>query len=182
MTLTEYSMQTGALTVTITSPRPEALPATVMPAATLHSEIAATVRCALRTHRHVAPHPGVPAALQLGTYLPAGYYALRRLEPEGSVVEVDSDFLLDVCRLRYGLAFALLPAAVGATGDSEKLAFAFERHLARAAKDLLVTGWGLAGVYATGDDDARRPLERTEVGVHYETGLSAAPQAYAIGG
>jgi hypothetical protein len=165
------ALREAFVNITVTTPHDESLPATIIPAAGLHDEIAATVEAALEEYQHLADHETwVPAAKRLSTYFTANgagdFYAVRSLVPAGSIVEVDGDSLLDVMRIRFALVFAVLPASLQADPRTGK---AYARHFQAALKGLLVTGWSLSPVFIPGDKD-RRPGDRTEIDVMLEMG------------
>jgi hypothetical protein len=172
--ITTPALREAFINVVVSSPRPEAVPAHIIPAAAVHDEIASTVEAALQEYKHLGENEGwVATAKQLATYFSANaagnFYAVRALTPAGSIVEVDQDFMLDVLRIRFSLIFAVLPASLMA---DERTGHAFNRHWQKALKDLLVTGYGLQDVFIPGDQD-RRPGDRTEIDVTLEMGGSS---------
>jgi hypothetical protein len=144
-----HSLFDCSLNITIASPRPDGVPSYIIPNGKLHDEIASKIRAAMREYKHLGENEGwVGSAKQVCTYLPANFYAVRTLDPAGSIVEVDEGFLLDVLRLRYVMVFAILPASLQA---DEGTGEAFERHWQKAFRDLFVTGYGFTGVFVPGD-------------------------------
>lgn len=172
--ITVPALREAFINIVVSSPRPDAVPAHIIPAAALHDEIASTVEAALQEYKHLGENEGwVASAKQLATYLSANsaanFYAVRALTPAGSIVEVDQDFFLDILRLRFALVFAILPASLQA---DERTGHAFNRHWQHALKDLLVTGYSLQNVFIPGDQD-RRPGDRTEIDITLEMGGSS---------
>ena len=138
-----------SLNITIASPRPEGVPSYIIPNGKLHDEIASKIRAAMQEYRHLAEsETWSPPAKSVCTYLPANFYAVRTLDPAGSIIEVDECFMLDVLRLRYVMVFAILPASLQA---DEGIGEAYEHHWQKAFRDLLVTGYGFTGVFVPGD-------------------------------
>jgi hypothetical protein len=165
------ALREAFINVVVSSPRPEGCPSTIIFNGAKHDEIASQVEAALQAYKHLGEHEGwVPSAQQLATYLPdtAGqkFYAVRGLDPAGSIVEVDEKFLLDVLRIRFSLVFAILPGSLMA---DERTGHAFNRHWQKAINDLLVAGYSLTDVFIPGDMD-RRPGDRTEIDVTLEMG------------
>lgn len=165
------ALREAFINVVVSSPRPEAAPAHIIPNAAAHDEIASIVEAALDEYKHLGEHEQwVPAAKQLATYFSANsaanFYAVRSLTPAGSIVEVNEDFFLDVLRLRFSLIFAILPASLQA---DERTGKAFPRHWQAAIKGLLLTGYSLQNVFIPGDS-GRRPCDRTEIDVTLEMG------------
>lgn len=165
------ALREAFINIVVSSPRPEAVPAHIIPSAALHDEIASTIESALQEYKHLGEHEGwVPAAKQLATYFSANsaanFYAVRALTPAGSIVEVDENVFFDILRIRFTLVFAILPASLMA---DERTGHAFNRHWQKAIKDLLVTGYSLQNVFIPGDQD-RRPADRTEIDVTLEMG------------
>lgn len=170
-TITVPALREAFINVVISSPRPDSAPATLIPSAALHDEIASTVEAALDEYQHLAEHETwVPVNRQLATHLTAAgagdFYAVRSLMPAGAIIEVNEDFLLDVMRLRFALIFAVLPASLQADPRTGK---AFPRHFQAALQRLLTIGWDLNEVFIPGDAD-RRPGDRTEIEVTLEMG------------
>lgn len=161
-----HSLYEAFVNITVASPRPEGLPAYIIPNAAHHDELAALIRAALREYKHLGENEiWIPTAKQVQGYLPAApsqFYAVRTLDPAGSLVEVDEDFFLDVLRLRWSLVFAILPGALLA---DERYGEAYETNWQRAFKSLLVTGYGLTGVFIPGDkmdrDDTKTTIDIT---------------------
>lgn len=165
------ALREAFVNIVVSSPRPEAAPAHIIPNAALHDEIASQVEAALEEYKHLGDNEGwVPAAQQIATYLPATsgrvFYAVRSLKPAGSIVEVDQDFFLDLLRIRFSLVFAILPGSLQA---DERTGKAFNRHWQKAFKDLLKAGYALNDVFIPGDTD-RRPGDRTEIDIMLEMG------------
>lgn len=117
----EYDYYEAILTISVYTQRPDAAPSSVLYAATMHEEFASRVRAALREYK--AP---------LDPFL--SYYAVRKIQPAGSVRDVDRDYNQDILRIQFSLGIALVDAAQ--TGD-EAAVFAFERNIEQATKDLL---------------------------------------------
>jgi len=169
--ITVPALREAFVNIVVSSPRPEGMPAHIIPGAALHDEIAAKVEAALREYKHRGENEGwVAPALQVQTYLPSTgtnkFYAVRSLMPAGSIVDVDQDFLLDILRIRFSLIFAILPGCLQAdeqTGD------AYNRHWQKAFKQLLVTGYAMDSVFIPGESD-RRPGDRTEIDITLEMG------------
>jgi hypothetical protein len=169
-----HSLYEAFVNITVASPRPEGVPSYIIPAAKYHDEIAAKIRGILREYKHLAENETwVASAYRVQTYLPTnaalptgnnGYYAVRTLDPAGSIPEVDEKFMLDVLRLRYSLVFAILPASVlDDDGD------AFERYWQKAFKDLFVTGYSMTGVFIPGDEMDRDDT-KTTIDIQLEMG------------
>lgn len=182
MRIQEFSLYEATLTLTVSTPRPEGTPSHIIPGAKLHDEIAAQVRGLLREYKHIAPTAArVAPAATIGTYLPtasgAPLYHLRALEPAGSLIEVNEDFMLDLLRLRWAASFVLAPGFFAA---AEGLALAFEENWQRAFQGLL-TANGVAQVFIPGDED-RRPGDRTEIDLILELGAASARLGYDIAG
>lgn len=170
-----HSLYDCALNITIASPRPEALPSHIIPNGKLHDEIAAKIRGAMREYKHLSDNSDwVESAKQVCTYLPDGFYAVRTLDPAGSIVEVDEGFMLDVLRLRYVMVFAILPASLQA---DEGIGEAFERHWQKAFRDLFVTGYGFTGVFVPGDVMDRND-SGTTIDVQLEMGGAKSTMRY----
>lgn len=170
-TILTPALREAFINITVASPRPEAMPAHIIPNAALHDEIASTVEAALDEYKHLGEHEQwVAPAKQLATYFTANsaanFYAVRSLMPAGSIIEVNEDFFLDVLRIRFSLIFAILPASLQA---DERTGKAFPRHWQAAIKGLLTTGYSLQNVFIPGDDE-RRPGDRTEIDVTLEMG------------
>jgi hypothetical protein len=171
-TITTPALREAFVNIVVSSPRPEGVPATIIPSAAKHDEIASVIEAALDEYQHLSENEGwVASAKQIGTYLPASgaaikYYAVRSLMPAGSIVEVNEDFFLDILRIRFSLMFAVLPPSLMADPRTGK---AFPFHWQKAFKDLLVTGWSLENVFIPGDED-RRPGDRTEIDITLEMG------------
>lgn len=164
-----HSLYECFINITIASPRPDALPSHIIPNGNLHDELASKIRGAMREYKHLSDNSDwVTSARQVCSYLPSGYYAVRKLDPAGSIVEVDEDFMLDVLRLRYSMVFAILPASLQA---EEGIGDAYERHWQTAFKDLFVTGYGFSGVFVPGDAMERNDLGTT-IDVQLEMGGS----------
>lgn len=162
-----HSLYECFVNITIASPRPEAVPSHIVPNGKLHDEIASKIRGAMREYKHLADNSDwVSSARQVCAYLPAGFYAVRTLDPAGSIIEVDEDFMLDVLRLRYVMVFAILPASLQA---EEGVGDAYERHWQKAFRDLLVSGYGFSGVFVPGDVMERNDLGTT-IDVQLEMG------------
>lgn len=169
------------LNITVSSPRPEGMPAHIIANGALHDEIAAQVRAAMREYRHLGENEGwVASALQVQTYLPSTggnkFYAVRQLYPAGSIIAVDEDYFFDVLRIRYSLVFAVLPGSLQADARTGE---AHERHWQKAFKDMLVTGNSLQNVFIPGDDD-RRPGDRTEIDITLEMGAAQGRLPYDL--
>ncbi len=181
-TIRIHSLYEAFINITVASPRPEGVPSYIIPSAKLHDQIAATIRGIMREYKHLAEHETwVASQFRVQTYLPTnsalptgnnGYYAVRTLDPAGSVVEVNEDFMLDVLRIRYALVFAILPASVlDDDGD------AFERYWQKAFKDLFVTGYSLSGVFIP-DDDMERDDTKTTIDIQLEMGGAKATMPF----
>lgn len=169
--ITVPALREAFINIVVASPRPEGVPAHIIPAAALHDEIASTIEAALDEYKHLGENEQwVAPAKQLATYFTANgagdFYAVRALMPAGTLIEVNEDFLLDVYRLRFSLIFAILPASLQA---DERTGKAFPRHWQAAIKDLLTTGYSLQNVFIPGDED-RRPGDRTEIDIQLELG------------
>ena len=117
----EYDYYEAFLTISVYTQRPDAAPSNVLYAATMHEEFASRVRAALREYK--AP---------LNSFLE--FYAVRKIQPSGSVRDVDRDYNQDILRLQFSLGFTLVDAAQ--IGEEAKV-FAFERDIEQAVKDLL---------------------------------------------
>lgn len=171
--ITTPALREAFVNVVVSSPRPEAVPAHIIPNAQAHDEIASTIEAALEEYQHLGENEiWVPPAKQVQTYLNTStgaggqFYAVRALTPAGSIVEVDEEFFLDILRIRFSLTFAVLPGCMQADPRTGK---AFNRHWQAAFKGLLTTGWSLSSVFIPGDED-RRPGDRTEIDVMLEMG------------
>lgn len=144
-----HSLFECSINITIASPRPDGVPSHIIPNGKLHDEIASKIRAAMREYKHLGENETWSAGVKnVCTYLPANFYAVRTLDPTGSIVEVDENFMLDALRLRYSMVFAILPASLQA---EEGIGEAFERHWQKAFRDLFVTGYGFTGVFVPGD-------------------------------
>jgi hypothetical protein len=166
-----HGLYEAFLNIVVSSPRPDAAPSHIIPNAQRHDEICSVVLCALDEFKHLPDNSDwVPTVKQLATYLPAtagqGWYAVRAINPAGTIVDVDEDFALDMLRIRFGVIFAILPAAIQADERSGK---AFQRHWQAAIKKLLNEAYGLNDIFIPGDE-GRRPGDRTEIDVQLELG------------
>lgn len=131
-TVTEYLYYDGTVTITIATPRLDATaPSTVMQAATVHEEFAAKVRALMRENRlELVPSTSFDAYLPTAGGFPL--YGIRAIRPGGSSREVETDFMLEITRLRFAIEFTLLPSTF--TADT-LLALAFERNMEKALRD-----------------------------------------------
>jgi hypothetical protein len=122
----EYDYFDAALTVTIATQRPEAVPSMLFVAGTLHNDLVGRIRAALREKKD-ALTPYLPTA--------GGFplYGIRKMMPGGTVRAVDSDYFLEVTRLRFDMGLAFLPTAWQA---GEAVALGVERHIEKACKDM----------------------------------------------
>lgn len=165
-----HSLYEAFINITVASPRPEGTPAHIIPNAAEHDEIAAQVRAAMREYKHLGENEiWVPNSKQVQTYLPAvpsQFYAVRTLDPAGSLVEVDEEYFLDVLRVRYSIVFAVLPGALLA---DERIGEAYESNWQRAFKDLFTIGYSLPGVFIPGDK-ADRDDTKTTIDITLELG------------
>lgn len=162
--------------VFVASFRPQGVPAHIIPNAPIHDEIASQVEAAFMEYKHLTEnYQWVPAAKQITTYLPdtvgdgtgRKFYACRTLMPEGSIVDVDQKFGLDILRIRYSLVFAILPGSLIA---DEKTGNAFNRHWQAAFKALLVTGYSFTTPIFIPGDEGERPGEGTQIDIMLEMG------------
>lgn len=136
----EYDYYEATLGITVVTQRPEAAPANLLVAATLHDQYAARVRGLLREWR--AP---------LDPYLTACGYDIRKIEPAGTSREIDRDFQQDILQMQFRLGVALNQSAW--TAD-ERVVFAFERNLEKAVADLFAAN-GVPHVFIPGDDETQ---------------------------
>lgn len=177
----EYTAYEAFINVTVSSLRPEGVPAHIIPNAKRHQEIASLIRWkALREYKHRLENgTWVPRAQQLNTYLPpvsgAPYYAVRKLQPAGSIIEVNEEFMLDILRLRFALVFVIQRAAL----SDDDTGGAFEQYFQKAIKDLFVTGYSLENVFIP-DDETKRPEDGTQIDIMIEMGNGSAQQSFEI--
>jgi hypothetical protein len=158
MRIQHYDLHQGTVTLTVATPRDEAVPSVIFTAATIHEDYAARVRAALREWRHVGDASlSLPSADRLETYLPTGpagpLYALRELRPAGTSRDVDADYQLEIMRLRYDFVLVDLPglfAVDPARGEAREFA------LETALRDLFQAA-GLPTAFIPGDSEARNP-------------------------
>lgn len=128
----EYNYYTAALIVGIHTPRINPSPATIFLAGTLHAELAAKIRGALREYKTVGQ-----TTTGLSAYLPTqgGFplYGIRKIQPSGAPRSVDEDFNIEVTSCRFGLEIAILESTYAA---DEAIWMAIERNIEKAAQDL----------------------------------------------
>lgn len=154
----EYDFFDASLLITIATQRPEAVPSLFFVAGTLHHDLMGKVRSALREKK--AP---------LDAYLPTAgglpLYGVRRIAPSGTVRSVDTEYFLEVTRLRFELSLALLPTTWQA---GEVVALGVERHIEKACKELFEA----AGVPSTTIPGDNVRLGETFVDVLCELGAA----------
>lgn len=161
-----YSVHPFTLTITVATPR-AADASLLFTAARIHEDYAARVRWLLRHHRQVGPTAeAYPAAQRLTGHLPAGYYGLRSLQPAGAPRDIDTDFQLEITRIRYAGVLVDLPGCFQAGIEGE----ARERHLEKAVKDLFQAN-DVPNDFIPGDD-GRRDDTRTCIDIIAELGPS----------
>jgi hypothetical protein len=181
MKIHEYNQYPVTFNFTLSSPRPEGAASTVIIAAKKHEEWASRVRAAMREFKHIDPTTKqIPPALTLENYFPthngSPLYALRTLQPAGSLREIEPDFWLDVYRLRYVALLVFLPAALHA---SEATAFAIERHLEKAVSDLF-DYLNLPRNFLPGEEGIR-PEDRSIIDIIVEVGAAeGSPGLYEV--
>jgi hypothetical protein len=152
-----YSSYTGLVQITVATPRPENVPSVLFTAASVHEDYCARVRQLLREYKHVGESSlQFAAALRLQTYFPATndkpFYALRELMPAGTTRDIDSEWQLELMRIRYRFHLALLPAAHQATDEE---ADAIERHIEYAIRRLFEVNSVAPKVFLPGDSADR---------------------------
>lgn len=168
-TIRVHSLYECTINLTIASPRPEGVPSYIIPNGKLHDEISSKIRAAMLEYKHLSDNSDwVASAKQVATYIPPGFFAVRTLDPSGSLIEVDEHFMLDVLRMRYVMVFAVLPSSLLA---DEGTGQAFERHWQKAFKDMLMTGYGFSNVFVPGDAMERNDLGTT-IDIQLEMGGS----------
>ena len=132
MQVLEYIYYGGTLTVGVHTPRMDPTPATIFVAGTIHAEYLAKVRSALREYKITE---SLSTGLQAYLTTQGGFplYGVRKIAPAGSLRSVDTDFNLEVTMQRFVMELAMLESTFTA---SPEIAFAFERHIEKAVKDL----------------------------------------------
>lgn len=138
----EYDLYDASITITVATLRPDAAPANVLVAATVHEEYASRCRALLREYRLIGDGLNT-----LGTALP--YYRILKMQPAGSAREIERDFNQDVMRLQFSLQFTLIQEAWSA---DERIVFAFERNFEKAIRDLFKAN-SLPDVFIAGDTE-----------------------------
>lgn len=181
----EYTGYDCFLNFVLSSPRPEGIPSIISPNATMHNQLTSTLRGHLREYKHRFENAAgvaggfVPAAMQINTYLPPvtgnPYYALRKLQPLGSIDEVLEKYFLDVRRIRYGLFFVLNTAGVLAMENTGQ---AFEQHWESGWKNLLLNR-GMTDLFTSGDAESMKG-DRTEIQISLEVGAASAQQSFDV--
>lgn len=184
-TVLEYTGYDCFLNFVLSSPRPDGIPSTISPNATKHNELTSVLRGHLREYKHRFENAAglaggfVPAGLQINTYLPPTtgnpYYALRKLQPMGSLDEVLEKYFLDVRRVRYGMFFVVLSAGVLA---AETTGLAFELHWELGWKNLLLAR-GMTDLFTSGDAESMKG-DRTEIQITLEVGPASAEQSFDV--
>ncbi len=188
MRIGEYNQFPFAFNITLSTPRPQGAPSTVIVAAKKHEEYASAVYAAMREFKHVDVAPEFssskcPAAIRLSTYLPTSNYGGRQiplyeikvLAPAGFLREVDPPFQ-DIGRIRYTGMIALTAAFISA---DERVAFAFSRHIENAVHGLF-TYLQLPTLFIPGDDEDR-PEDRTIIDMVADIGpAEGAPGKYEV--
>lgn len=163
MQVLEYNYYEGTLQIGVHTPRLNPTPATVFLAGTLHAELCARVRAALREYKAVE---GV--ALGLPSYLPSvgGFplYGIRKIAPAGALWSVDEDFNLEVTMQRFTLGLAMLPSTFT---EADEIALAHERHIEKAVRDCLTANNVPADVVIPGDS---KQLGETWLEIMFELG------------
>lgn len=172
MRIQAYTAYTGALTITVATPRPEAAGSIMFTAATIHEDYAANVRAVLEEHQHCGDTSlAYPAARRLSTYFPTAgspalpLFALRMLRPMGSPRDIDAQFMLEIMRLRYAFLLVLLPPAFIASASIRE---AKERHLEYAINRLFDAN-GVPNTFIPGDQTLRNQAQ-SEIDIVCELG------------
>lgn len=178
-TVRVHSLYAATVSLTVTSPRPAGTPSHLMPNAKAHADLASQIRAALREFKHLAENSDtVKASWQIATHLATvgcpAFYAVRTLDPAGSLVDVDADYFLDILRLRYDLVFAVLPGALLA---AEEAGEAYESNWQRAIKSLLCSGYKVPRVFIPGDEGTRDETA-TNVDLTLEMGPAKATMPF----
>lgn len=176
MIIQAYLVETGVFTITLSTPRPDALASTKFVAGSIHDDYVARVRSLLKEHKHIGTTAqNFPAAKRLQNYLPIypistgkPLFALRELMPAGSQREVNGDFFQDETRIRYSFTLHRLPASFAA---DEIVAEGIERHMLYALRQLFSAN-DVPDSFIPGDDSLR-PGDRTEIEMTCELGPSS---------
>lgn len=176
----EYTGYDCFLNFVVSSPRPEGIPSTISPNAKMHNQLASTLRGHLREFKHRFENGRwVPTVMQINTYLPPTsgdpYYALRKLQPLGSMPEVLEKYFLDILRIRYGLFFVVNTAGVLA---AENTGLTFEFHWENAWKNLLIAR-GMKYLFTSEDEESMNG-DRTEIQISLEVGPASAQQNFDV--
>lgn len=155
--IVEYDYYDASLTVTIVTSRPNPLPSVLFVAGTLHNDLVAKIRAALR-EKKAAIEPHLPTA--------GGepIYAIKKITPAGTPRAVDDQFAAEISRQRFDLGISILPSAWQA---GEAVALAIERHIEFAVKQVFAA----TGIPATIPGDRDR-MGETFVDVICECGAA----------
>jgi hypothetical protein len=180
MKIQAFGVYTGTLVIGVATPRPEAVPSTHFVAASIHEDYCATVRSALRRHKHVGESSlSYAATLRLQNYFPvfaaSPIYAIRELRPAGSPRDIDPEFMLEIMRIRYDFVLNILPAAML---SNEVDAEAMERHMENATRKLF-QALAIPDVFIPGDG-GDRPGDRTEIDIVCEMGPGSDLRTFEI--
>ena len=170
-----YTVYGGVLTIAVATPRPEEAGSVLFTAAKIHEDYCATVRALLMEHKQVGPSAvAYPAAKRIQTYFPAhqgqSLYALRELMPAGSPRDIDTEFMLEIMRIRYSFTLALLPSAFIA---SETVAAGIERNLEYAVQRMFQVN-GVPDTVIPGDDTILSGPEGVDTSISISCDLGPA--------
>ncbi len=163
MQILEYNYYEGTLQIGVHTPRLNPTPATVFLAGTLHAELCARVRAALREYKSTE---NLSTGFQ--SYLPTAggfpLYGVRKIAPAGSLRSVDEDFNLEVTMQRFTLGLAMLPSTFA---ESPEIFLAHERHIEKAVRDCLAANNLPADMVIPGDS---KQLGETWLEIMFELG------------
>lgn len=180
MRIQAYTAYTGVLTLTLCTIRPQEAPSALFTGAKIHEDWTAKSRAALKEYKHCGDASQAFAErVRLQNYFPGGltapYYALRQLKPAGSPRDIDSDWNLEITRMRYEFFLVFLPAYFAA---AEPQGDAIERAMEKAVYDL----FGYLQIWNTHipGDNAVLPGEGTYLNTVCELGPATQQQGIDI--
>lgn len=120
--------ESADVTITVAVNRLENAPSTVLTAARLFDDYCGSVRAVMRDYKNpLAPYLPLSAA---GNAI----FGVRFIKRAGSSREIDTEFWLEILRLRFSLEIATLPES---TTVADAIVDAKERHIAKAVQDCL---------------------------------------------